>query len=184
MNSLIFIFSLILSFFIQQFFSFEYIFFQNSPFPFENKTRQISLSSVNNTSNDSNLITSGKISKCIFDALGDGNCDEGNNIEECNFDNGDCCAGSCVANCAAKNCRYQCGSLNPYNCKQDSNCTSCVNGDCVSITQCFQSNEAVMNAIDACNTNNLTQGNIFTIDPYCGKDPIKNITHFANNPVS
>ena len=42
--------------------------------------------------------------------LGDGYCDPTNNNAACNYDNGDCCAQSCVSR------QYQCGVNVPYNC--------------------------------------------------------------------
>ena len=39
------------------------------------------------------------IKKCIDAWRGDGKCNIDNNVPECQFDNGDCCATSCMKNC-------------------------------------------------------------------------------------
>ena len=87
---------------------------------------------------------------CIKDTLGDGNCDSENNIADCNYDEGDCCASSCLENCSAGNCPFECGSKNPYECIDPNNgCYDCETdtGDCLESNSCFESDDDVFQAV-------------------------------------
>ena len=48
---------------------------------------------------------------CFGPSIGNGWCDERNNIPECAYDGGDCCESTCI------NARYPCGVLAEYNCQ-------------------------------------------------------------------
>jgi hypothetical protein len=120
----------------------------------------------------------GNSSICIEKSQSDSICDEVNNNQKCNYDGGDCCANTCYANCDTpqfkrSNKTCQCGLT--YNCIQENvGCKNCVagRGFCnVTVSGCFSSNDAVLNAVDACTINSTTQGNARTIDTWCGKDP-------------
>lgn len=108
----------------------------------------------NNSDNNNNTDNSNQTIKCLQNLLGDGNCDEQNNNDSCNFDDGDCCAASCEKSCASKvktlnACKYKCGSNN-YACKNTDQCSKCLNGVCKNINQCMSldtSKQSILSAV-------------------------------------
>ena len=57
------------------------------------------------------------------DRVGDGRCDDDNNVADCQYDGGDCCPDTCLSICppGAENekCEFQCGVEPGFNCKTD-----------------------------------------------------------------
>lgn len=101
-------------------------------------------SRIDNGDNDGNVVVdyigrmklSSLVKKCIDAWRGDGKCNSDNNKEECNYDNGDCCARSCMLHCKEiyedntrnestfailrrvdRVCPFECGVLG-YNCAE------------------------------------------------------------------
>jgi len=92
-----------------------------------------------------------KIIPCSLPNIGDGQCDEINNKEICDWDGGDCCAFTCEANCKKKQesvnpCIYTCGSLS-YNCQSTNQCSKCINGVCRDINQCYSDEKFILNTV-------------------------------------
>jgi hypothetical protein len=153
---LIILLILFISFF-PNFPSYKYYFNNNNPFPFEKEMNElnnmISSKIANYSSNDSNLVLianniikssmSQSNKTCVFDWLGDGNCNKENNNEFCGWDKGDCCAESCITNCKTSSCTHKCGSTNPYYCISGDKCARCVKGKCQSMSNCLNSDDDV-----------------------------------------
>lgn len=112
---------------------------------------------------------------CLYDLIGDGNCDLPNNNENCDFDGGDCCRPTCELNCKSS-CKYPCGHSGYY-CLVDTTCSSCGHGTCNPMSKCFSTVESIKLGILNCERNNIAHGNSSTADEFCGKDPNKTISH-------
>lgn len=121
--------------------NYKYRYYKNKPFPFESKDK--SLDNLGEEENNNEEVIDNK-AKCLINLLGNGNCDEQNNILECNYDDGDCCAASCIENCNLKKnsqnpCLYTCGA-NSYECKVSTKCQWCVHGTCKPMENCMKDN--------------------------------------------
>ena len=174
----------LIPFFLPLILAYQYVFYKNRQFPADTESRQISFvdSSKSNTSHSEENTTTA----CSTSQIGDMLCDSINNNEDCLFDGGDCCRGTCLAKCEAQSlsgssCR--CGE-NMYNCLSTStSCYKCVHGTCASnMNECYSSDEYVKLAVKACSGDTFSHGNENTTDVYCGKDPDKSIVHFSSNP--
>ena len=71
---------------------------------------------------------------CVDNWMGDGWCDEQNNVEECGYDDGDCCESTCQEDLA-----YVCGD-EPYDCVDPSACENI--GNCDEISPCDEPDQA------------------------------------------
>jgi hypothetical protein len=151
---------------------------QQSPIKVYNTIISDSVQLANERANDKS---------CNDVLIGDGQCNEENNIEECNYDGGDCCLETCINNCTYKEksnipCRFQCTDYF-MNCKDPkAGCHKCIHGICKNIKQCFSDGIKVKEAITACLLDSYTMGNSRTNDFYCGKDPDYSIIHIDNTP--
>ena len=102
--------------------------------------------------------------------IGDGNCDSINNKADCQYDGGDCCRETCLKNCEASSCTYECGEQNRYNCTYpNAKCNSCKNGVCNMMNNCLLSTIRILTMIDSCYMEPWSQGNYSTSNYFCGK---------------
>ena len=140
--------------------------------------------------NDATYILSSGVanSRCIADWRGDGRCDLSNNhnMDNCQYDGGDCCLSTCQTNCAnepdsyernSQNCEYFCGEEALFWCLDDEAVLSpvrqwCAFGQIQAMSRCHLSKLEVAGALQQCILDDRVHGNQINAGPQCGNQTL------------
>ncbi|CAK8996522.1 unnamed protein product [Durusdinium trenchii] len=127
-------------------------------------------------------------SRCIADWRGDGRCDLSNNhnLDNCQYDGGDCCLSTCQTNCAnepdsyqrnSNTCEYFCGEEALFWCLDDDAVLSpvrqwCAFGQIQAMSRCFLSKLEIAGALQQCILDDRVHGNTINAGPQCGNQTL------------